>query len=469
MKEYIDRIYKTKRENYINYINDDYELVGEMYKNKCHKKEPYIFTISASNSDDVILTSSDPTTDVVPNISPTISNFSATASSNNVTNCSITVDNGGSSIKLFTIKTSSSILGELTLNIDLTKAWSSNILHLNYTNLTAVPPTTLGSSGTYTFIVTGLTIDDPSSFSVTATNSVGTSSSVTFTIPGSPTNVTAIPDDKKCTVSFTPPTNTGGTPITEYEVTSSSGGSIISKTGTSSPIIVSDLTNGTAYTFIIRAKNIVGYGLASSASSAVTPSGLPISPTNISASTIPSKILSITPSAGSKLVKLTFLQPSSNGSTITAYKISGYYTQVNNVNKSYKETITINVPTSPATSENYSIDSSNNVTITLYTKANMTFNVTSTDTGSTNSDKINNLISSATEATTKTLSTSVQPYSHVSLVRYPIGKEREDCYNNLQKNNNIRYCFIIIPVIFVILYFVMNMNTPKKFKTNKKF
>jgi uncharacterized protein (TIGR02145 family) len=65
------------------------------------------------------------------------------------------------------------------------------------------------------------------------------------------------------------PTNNGGSAITGYTVTSNPGG--ITATGATSPINVTGLTNGTAYTFTVVATNAVGNSVASSASTAVTP------------------------------------------------------------------------------------------------------------------------------------------------------------------------------------------------------
>ena len=79
-----------------------------------------------------------------------------------------------------------------------------------------------------------------------------------------PTAVTVKGGDKCATVSFTPPTGT----ISKYTVTSTPGGIIA--TGTSSPIIVSNLTNGTAYTFAVTATNSGNTTSAAATSESVT-------------------------------------------------------------------------------------------------------------------------------------------------------------------------------------------------------
>jgi FtsP/CotA-like multicopper oxidase with cupredoxin domain/fibronectin type 3 domain-containing protein len=97
------------------------------------------------------------------------------------------------------------------------------------------------------------------------------------TLPGAPTAVTAVGGNAQATVSFTAPASDGGSPITLYMVTSSPGG--LTGTGAASPITVTGLTNGTAYTFTVTAANIVGTGPASVASNSVTPATLPGAPT----------------------------------------------------------------------------------------------------------------------------------------------------------------------------------------------
>ncbi len=88
-------------------------------------------------------------------------------------------------------------------------------------------------------------------------------------VPGAPTGVSATGGNAQAIVSFTAPVDDGGSSITGYRVTSSPGG--ITATGSSSPITITGLTNGTAYTFTVAAQNIAGYGPESSASNSVTP------------------------------------------------------------------------------------------------------------------------------------------------------------------------------------------------------
>ena len=97
------------------------------------------------------------------------------------------------------------------------------------------------------------------------------------TRPGAPTIGTATGGNAQASVTFTAPASNGGTAITSYTVTSSPGS--ISASGSSSPIVVTGLTNGTAYTFTVTATNTQGTGAASAASNSVTPTAVNKTPT----------------------------------------------------------------------------------------------------------------------------------------------------------------------------------------------
>jgi hypothetical protein len=88
-------------------------------------------------------------------------------------------------------------------------------------------------------------------------------------VPGAPSIGTATGGSASATVAFTAPSSAGGTPISGYTVTSSPGS--LTATGTASPITVTGLTNGTAYTFTVHASNAGGNSIESAASNSVTP------------------------------------------------------------------------------------------------------------------------------------------------------------------------------------------------------
>jgi hypothetical protein len=87
--------------------------------------------------------------------------------------------------------------------------------------------------------------------------------------PDAPTIGTATGGNASASVTFTAPSNIGGSAITGYTVVSSPSG--ITGTGASSPVTVSGLTNGTAYTFKVFATNSYGPSVLSAASNSVTP------------------------------------------------------------------------------------------------------------------------------------------------------------------------------------------------------
>ena len=92
------------------------------------------------------------------------------------------------------------------------------------------------------------------------------------TVPGAPTGVHATTGDASSMVSWTAPTSNGGSAISSWDIFVTPSGRVIHVTGGSArSATVSALTNGTAYTFKVAARNAVGLGPQSSASAPVTP------------------------------------------------------------------------------------------------------------------------------------------------------------------------------------------------------
>lgn len=103
-------------------------------------------------------------------------------------------------------------------------------------------------------------------------------------VPGAPTIDEVVPGDGQATVYFSPPATEGGSPITSYTVTTDPGGATTS--GGSSPITVTGLENGSAYTFTVAATNSFGTGPSSAPSEATTP--LPAADVSLTISPSPS-------------------------------------------------------------------------------------------------------------------------------------------------------------------------------------
>jgi titin len=184
------------------------------------------------------------------------------------------------------------------------------------------------SAATLTYLdtngVTGLTNGTSYYWSVRAVNAIGESvSSNVFGTPfaqvGTPTNVLAVRGNRQVTVSWTAPTNNSGFTLTGYQVERSVNGStwVVDSLVTTSPVTITNLTNGVIHYFRVTAyvnggpsASPGGLGVVSAAASA----------TPMTAATAPT---SFTAASGNGSVALSWSAPQDpGGAPVSAYQIS---------------------------------------------------------------------------------------------------------------------------------------------------
>jgi hypothetical protein len=112
------------------------------------------------------------------------------------------------------------------------------------------------------------------------------------------------------TVSFNAPAFAGTSSITSYTVTSSGGHT---GTGASSPIVVAGLSSDTGYTFTVTATNSTGASQPSTASSSITATTVPASPTIGTVTT---------PLIGVFSASVPFTANATGGKAISSYTVS---------------------------------------------------------------------------------------------------------------------------------------------------
>src|SRR3989441_6074240 len=193
---------------------------------------------------------------------------------------------------------------------------------LDGTNLATTPATiTTTSTGGFTASITILSTSAAGLHNVSATDASANSASAQFnvpaTIPSAPTNLSATAvSPSQINLSWTAPTNNGGSAITGYKIERSTDG------GTTWGTIVASTANSwysdyflsasTTYTYRVSTINAIGTSSPSSTASATTsPATVPDQPRYLNATI-----------ASPSQINLSWWKPvNSGGSAITGYKI----------------------------------------------------------------------------------------------------------------------------------------------------
>jgi hypothetical protein len=171
---------------------------------------------------------------------------------------------------------------------------------------------------TVPFTISGLTNTTTYQVQIRAVNING-SGTATASVSGTPGLVPDAPSinslatgNAQLTVNFSAPAYNGGSTITNYQYSTDGGSSFtaVSPASTTSPIVITELTNGTSYTIKIKAVNAIGASAASGGSSA-TPATTAAAPTGVV----------VTP--GNASLSVAFSAPvNTGGSAIQTYKYS---------------------------------------------------------------------------------------------------------------------------------------------------
>ena len=175
----------------------------------------------------------------------------------------------------------------------------------------AITYTSDSDSDRHSHSVTGLTNGTSYSFSLRALNASSNGASATLsatpvTAPVAPSDLSATVGDSEITLSWSDP---GNATISGYELSTDGGTSFSAISGSNASTTshsVTGLSNGTSYSFALRAVNSAGKGASSTLSA--TPVALPLAPSNLSAT------------AGDSEITLNWSDP--GNATISGYELS---------------------------------------------------------------------------------------------------------------------------------------------------
>ncbi|TET89695.1 MAG: hypothetical protein E3J35_08925 [Methanomassiliicoccales archaeon] len=172
-----------------------------------------------------------------------------------------------------------------------------------------------------TYTDTGLANGEEYRYKVSARNQVGEGlkseevRTTPATVPGPPLGLAAVAESRLVTLTWMPPSDSGGSPVTNFRIyrgMTPGGESLLAEVGNVQQFLDIGLTNGVTYYYRISAKNEVGEG-AMSEEVAATPAAI---------LTVPSPPTRFSSSAGDHQITLTWAAPADNGgSPITNYAI----------------------------------------------------------------------------------------------------------------------------------------------------
>jgi hypothetical protein len=123
---------------------------------------------------------------------------------------------------------------------------------------------TLNIGDAATTLVFSLTVNDGT------VDSPADTVSITVVAPSAaPTALVATAGDSQVSIAFTAPSTDGGATIDDYEYELDDSGAWLEASTTSSPVVITGLTNGTSYSIKLRAVNSAGDGAESAAVSVI--------------------------------------------------------------------------------------------------------------------------------------------------------------------------------------------------------
>jgi len=166
----------------------------------------------------------------------------------------------------------------------------------------------LKNEQSYTFSVRAVNGIDPG-----AAATVRATPRSTITAPSAPRDLAASPGNGEVTLTWSPPSNDGGSDITGYEYQVDQGDWKDAGAADARSVVVSDLDNLTPYTFSLRAGNAAGPGAAAT-----------VRATPRAELTAPSVPRNLAAEPGDTVVRITWDPPADDGgSALTGYQMRG--------------------------------------------------------------------------------------------------------------------------------------------------